>query len=403
MAFFRSAVQVTIFAFAVSLGTAAAPVDQNASAQDTDIDRYVRPGDDFYRYANGNWLRAVVIPAGQASYGTSAMLTERTSQRVRELIQGAAVPEPTRGSVAQKVGDYYASLIDEDGIEAKGLAPLADELAVISAITNKTALSAYLGTALNSEVDGLTDNADHIFGVWVNQGFADSDHYVFHLLQGGLGMPDRDDYIDPSPKMAELRAQYKAHIAAILKLAGVADPETKAARILTFEIAMARSHAPDSDAADVFKQNNPWKRSDFSAKAPGMDWDAYFKSAGVAGQSEFIVWQPSAVTGTSALVGSEDIDLWKDYLKFHLVEHYASVLPKAVAAEHFAFYGKILSGKQQVPNRSDDAIRATNAALGQAVGQLYTQRYFPPEAKAKAQAMVGDLATAYRARISNLT
>ena len=216
-------------------------------------------------------------------------------------------------------------------------------------------------------------------------------------------MPDRDDYIDPSPKMAALRAQYQAHIAAILKLAGVADSETKAARILSLEIRIAQAHAPDSDAADVFKQNNPWKRADFSVKAPGMDWDAYFKSAGVAGQSEFIVWQPSAVTGTSALVGSESIDLWKDYLRFHLIEHYASVLPKAVAAEDFAFYGTILSGAQQTPDRSKDAIAATNAALGQAVGQLYTQRYFPPEAKAKAQAMVADLITAYRARISNLT
>jgi putative endopeptidase len=402
MALFRSAALVTIFAFAVSLGTAAASVDQNASAPDPDIDRSVRPGDDFYRYANGNWLRTATT-TGQPGSDTRAILVKKTNQRVRDLIQGANALQPVRGRVTQKVGDYYASFIDEDGIEAKGLAPLADELAVISAMTNKTSLSAYLGTTLNTEVDGLTDNADHIFGVWVNQGFADSDHYVFHLLQGGLGMPDRDDYIDPSPKMAELRAQYKVHIAAILKLANVIDSESKAARILTLETRIAQSHALDSDASDVFKQNNPWKRADFSAKAPGMDWDAYFKSAGVAGQSEFIVWQPSAVTGTSALVGSEDIDLWKDYLKFHVIEHYASVLPKAVAAEHFAFYGKNLSGTQQMPDRNDDAIRATNAALGQAVGQLYAQRYFPPEAKAKAQAMVGDLITAYRARISNLT
>ena len=166
---------------------------------------------------------------------------------------------------------------------------------------------------------------------------------------------------------------------------------------------MAQAHAPEADAADVFKQNNPWKRADFDAKAPGIDWDAYFKSAGVAEQSEFIVWQPSAVTGTSALVGSEDLDAWKDYLRFHLIEHYASVLSKAVAVEDFAFYGTILSGMQQMADRSNDAIRATNAALGQAVGQLYTQYYFPPEAKARAKAMVGDLISAYRARISNLT
>lgn len=206
MALFRSAALVTIFALAVSLGTAAAPVDQDASALDPDIDRSVRPGDDFYRYANGKWVRTATT-AGQLGSDTRAILVKKTNQRVRDLIQGANALQPVRGSVTQKVGDYYASFIDEDGIEAKGLTPLADELAVISAMTNKTSLSAYLGTTLNTEVDGLTDNADHIFGVWVNQGFADSDHYVFHLLQGGLGMPDRDDYIDPSPKMAELRAQ----------------------------------------------------------------------------------------------------------------------------------------------------------------------------------------------------
>jgi putative endopeptidase len=402
MPLFRTTALVAIFAFAVSLGTAAAPVDQNASTQDQDMDRSIRPGDDYYRYANGGWLRTAAIPAGQPSYDTHAILVEKTSQRVRDLIQDTAAAQPLRGSIAQKVGAYYASFMDEDAIEAKGLTPLADEMAIISAIANKASLSAYLGTTLNSEVDGLAANADHIFGVWVNQGFADPDHYVFHLLQGGLGMPDRDDYIDPSPKMAELRAEYKVHIAAILKLGDVADSETRAARILTLETRMAQAHAPDSDAADVFKQNNPWKHSDFGVKAPGMDWEAYFSSAGLAGQSDFVVWQPSAVTGISALVDSEGIDVWKDYLRFHLIEHYASVLPKAVAAEHFAFYGTILSDAHQAPDRKMDAIAATNGALGQAVGQLYTQRYFPPEAKAGAQAMVGDLITAYRARISNL-
>jgi putative endopeptidase len=359
------------------------------------MDRSIKPGDDFYRYANGGWLATSAIPAGQASFDTRAILTQKTSQRVRDLIQAAAAVQPVKGSVAQKVGDYYASFMDQDSIEAKGLTPLAGEMATISAITNKASLSAYLGTTLNTEVDGLTANADHIFGVWVNQSFTESDHYVFHLLQGGLGMSNRDSYLDPSPKTAELRAQYQAHIAAILKLANIADAETMAPRILSLEIRMAQAQAPDSDAADVFKQNNPWKRTDFGLKAPGMDWDGYFKSAGIAGEPEFIVWQPSAVTGTSALVSSEDIDLWKDYLKFHLIAHYASVLPKAVAA--------ILSDSQQAPDRSKDAIAATNAALGQAVGQLYTERYFPPEAKAKAQAMVSDLITAYRARILNLT
>jgi putative endopeptidase len=400
MLYIRTVALFASFALAAFLGTAAAPVDQNANTQD--MDRSVKPGDDFYRYANGSWLGRVTMAAGQSSYDNRAILVQKTSQRVRDLIQEAAAAQSAKGSTVQKVGDYYASFLDESGIEGKGTTPLAGEMARIAAITNKASLSAYLGTTLNTEVDGLTANADHIFGVWVNQSFTDSDRCVFHLMRGGLGMPDRDDYIDPSPKMAELRAQYKAHIAAMLKLAGVADSETKAARILTLETRLAEAHAPDSDAADVFRQNNPWKRVDFGVKAPGMDWGAFFASAGLAGQSNFVVWQPSAVTGTSSLVNSESIDLWKDYLRFHLIEHYSAVLPKAIAAEHFAFYGTILSGAHQSPDRGEDAIAATNAALGQAVGKIYTQRYFPPEAKAKAEAMVGDIITAYRVRIANL-
>jgi putative endopeptidase len=357
-------------------------VAQNTNTQD-DLDRSIKPGDDFYHYANGGWLKATAIPAGQPSYDSRAMITEKTAQRVSNLIQEAAATHAANGSTAQKVGDYYASFMDEAVIESKGLTPLADEMNKIAAITNKTSLSAYLGSTLNSEVDGLTANADHIFGVWINQGFQDSQHNLPHIWQGGLGLPDRDSYLDPSPKATELRTQYQTHIAAILKLAGVADSETKAAQILSLEVKIAQSHASDSDAADVSKQNNPWKRRDFAAKAPGIDWNAYFASAGLATQTDFLVWQPSAVTGTSALVDTESVEAWKDYLRFHLIEHYSAVLPKAIAAEDFAFYGKILGGAEQPADRSKAAIAATNAALGQAVGQLIRNIISRPQPKPK--------------------
>jgi putative endopeptidase len=396
-----SQLAVAIVASAVFFIRAAPLVAQDASAEG--MDRSVKPGDDFYRYASGGWLSAAATPVGRSSYDTRAMLLEKSSQRMLDLIQKAAASHPVKGSVTRKVGDYYATFMDENGIESRKLTPLADEMALISSITNKGSLSAYLGTTLNGEVDGLTVNADHIFGLWINQGFEDPDHNVVHIWQGGLGMPDRENYLDSSSKMAELRTQYQAHIATVLKLAGVADSEARAVGILSLEIRIAQAFAPDSDAADVFKQNNPWKRADFAVKAPGIDWDAYFKAAGLSQQPDFIVWQPSAVTGISALVNRESTDLWKDYLRVHLIEHYASVLPKAVAAEHVAFYGTTLLGAQEPPDRSKSAIAATNGALGQAVGQLYTQRYFPPEAKTKAQAMVADLITAYHDRISNLT
>lgn len=367
-----------------------------------DMDHSINPGDDFYRYANGRWLQAATIPPGRTGYDMRAMIHDQTGKRVLELIQHAASSRADKGSVAQQVGDYYATFMNEDVIEANGMAPLAREMALISAITNNTSLSAYLGTTLNSEVDGLITNSDHIFGLLINQGFEDAGHNVVHFLQGGLAMPERDNYLDPSPKMAELRTQYQAHIAAVLKLAGITEPDIKAARILSLETRIAQSFAPDADAADTFKQNNPWKREDFSLKAPGINWNAYFQSAGLAQQSDFIVWQPSAVTGVSALVAGESTDVWKDYLRFHLIEHYADILPRAVAAQHFAFYGLTLSGAQQPPDRVSFSIAATNGALGQAVGELYTQRYFPPEARAKAQTMAATLITAFHNRISNL-
>ncbi len=200
MPFGRTTALALILSLAPFINATGAPADQSPVTQD--IDRSIEPGDDFYRYANGTWLRTAAIPAGQRSFDTRAILVERTSQRVRELIQEAAASQASKGNITQKVGAYYASYMDVDTIDSKGLTPLADEMARISAIENKASLSTYLGATLNTEVDGLTSNADHVFGVWVNQGFADSEHYVFHLMQGGLGMPDRDDYIDPSPKMA---------------------------------------------------------------------------------------------------------------------------------------------------------------------------------------------------------
>ena len=402
MTLFRAVLLVVVCASALSWNAAAQQATHDAPADDG-MDRTIRPGDDFYRYANGGWLKAAAKTAGRGSYDNRAILTEKTSKRVRDLIQDAAANPVPKGSNTQKVGDYFASFMDVDGIEAKGLAPIADEMAAIAALADKTALAAYLGGTQNTEVDGLTTSADHIFGLFVNQSFDDAKRNYPHLSQGGLGMLERDNYLDPSPKMAELRAQYQKHIAAILKIAGVADPDASAAHILALETAMAQAWAPDADAADVFKQNNPWKRADFPVKAPGIDWNTYFAGAGISDQADFIVWQPTAVTGTSALVASESLDTWKQYLQFHLVEHYSGVLPKTIGAEDFNFYGAILSGAKQPPEREKAAIAATNAALGQAVGQMYTKLYFPPEAKAKAQEMGRDLLTAYRARIANWT
>ena len=392
----------TIVAFLTLANFAQQPTSHVAHSDD--IDKSVKPGEDFYRFANGKWLKTATPLAGQVSLDIRAMLMTRNAERVRDLVEKAATSHSANGTIEEKVGDYYASFMDQAAIESKGLAPLADSLSRISAISDKTLLSSYLGTTLGSEIDGLTANSDHIFGIWINQGFDDASHNLPHIWQGGLGLPNRDDYLDPSPQKSELRAQYQAHIARVLKFSGVGDGEKKAAAVLSLEIAIARAFAPDADAADTSKQNNRWKRADFDLKAPGLDWNAYFQSAGLSAQQDFFVWQPSDVVGVSALVRREDIDVWKNYLRLHLFDHYASVLPKAVSAEHSAFYNTVSSsGGRAKSDREADAIAATNGALGLAVGRLYTQKYFPPEAKAKAQSMVRDLLTAYRERIPKLT
>ena len=408
----RSTVAAAVLLSALSChamaATKAAPAKPAAThnIDKAGLDTSVKPGDDFYKYANGSWLKTAQIPADKAATGPGQALTDKTSQLVKGLIQDAAASHPKAGTDAQKVGDYYASYMDEDGIEAKGLAPLKGDLDAIGAISDKASLSAYLGTTLRADVDALNATnfyTDHIFGVWITQGFEDPNHNIPYILQGGLGMPDRDYYLSDDPHMADLRAKYQAHIASVFKLAGVADADAKAAGVMALETKMAQAHVSRVDSEDVHKANNPWAKADFAAKAPGIDWDAYFKAAGLGSQSNYIVWQPGAVTGLSALVASEPVAVWKDWATFHAIDHYAAVLPKAYVAERFAFYGTALSGTPQMSDRWKRAIGSTNGALGMVVGKLYTDKYFPPAAKAKIKAMVDEMLVAYHARIEALT
>jgi putative endopeptidase len=402
----RAAALGAAFASAVLL-TAASTDSPTAHGIDlVGIDHTVMPGDDFFAYANGMWIKSTEIPPDKASYGPGEILIEKTREQVRGLIQDAAKGHPPAGSDAQKVGDYYASYLDEAAIDAKGLAPLKDDMARIAAIADRQALSSYLGSTLRADVDALNATnfyTDNIFGVWISQAFEDPGHNVPYIMQGGLGMPDRDYYIEQSAKMEGIRAKYRAHIAAMLKLAGIADADAKAQSIFDLETKISRTHASREDSEDVKKANNPWKRADFAAKAPGLDWDAYFAAASLTAQQDFIVWHPTAVVGTSALVASEPVGAWKDYLTYRLIEHFAGVLPAAFVDERFAFYGTTLNGTPKNRDRWKRAIDSTNANLGEVVGKLYVEKYFPPSAKAKIEAMVKELLAAYHARISNLS
>jgi predicted metalloendopeptidase len=392
-------------ALAARLPAQAAQLRQTGGLDLAGMDRSVRAGDDFWRYANGTWLKRTEIPADQSSWSSDAVLSELTDRRTADLIREVARSNAPAGSDRQKIRDYYAAFMDSTAIERAGVAPLKPALDSIAAISDRTALARYLGTTLRADVDIF--NATNLYtpnllGLWIAQDLDDPSHYSSFLVQGGLIMPDRSYYLDSSSAIAAVRAAYQPHVAAMLRLAGVPDPDAKAAATVRLETRMARVHLTREAGEDVEQGNNHWARADFAAKAPGHDWDAYFSAAGLGQAPRFVVWQPGAVTGLSALVASEPLDAWKAWLAFHAVQQRAAVLPAAFGKQSFAFFGATMYGAKQQRDRWKRAIEATNDALGYAVGRLYVARYFPPAEKARAEAMAANIMAAFRDRIDRL-
>ena len=370
------------------------------------IDRAVKPGDNFFLYANGEWIKRTEIPPDRSRVGVFSRLDEISSKRTAELIGEAVKSNAAPGTGARKIADLYNSYMDEAGIEARGLAPLAPGLQAIAAIHDKHELAGALGATLRADVDALNNTNFHtpnLFGLWVAPGFNDPEHYAAYLLEGGVQLPDREYYLAGSERMKQVRSAYETHVAAMLKLAGFTDTELRAKRIVALEHAIAEKHLSLADSEDIHKANNTWSQADFASKAPGLDWAEYFRGAGLSEQASFMVWQPSAFTGESALVASESLETWKDWLAYHEIEAGAGSLPKALAEEQFAFFGKTLTGASEQRPRWQRGVTVVNRLLGDEVGKIYAQRYFPPEAKARVEAMVANLITAFRKRIDALT
>lgn len=395
-----------VLAVAMTAYAQDAPAQEAHGIAVANMDRSVKPGDDFYEYANSEWIKRTEIPPDRAGVGVFTKLSDLSNKHTAALIEEIAKSNPPAGSGARKVADLYNSYMDEATIETKDLAPLRPHLDAIAAIRDKRELAHALGETLRADVDALNNTNFHtanLVGLWVAPGFNDSEHYTAYLLQGGLQLPDREYYLADNEHMHNIRTQYQVHISAILRLAGFSDTDARATRIVELEDAIAQTHRSLADNQDIHKANNTWTQADFATKAPGLDWTEYFHGAGISQQARFIVWQPEAFTGESALVASTPLDTWKDWLAFHLIEAYAGVLPKALADERFAFFGKTLSGTPQQRPRWQRGVFMVNGLLGDAVGQIYAQRYFSPEAKAQAQAMVANLIAAYRKRIEALS
>ncbi len=385
---------------------AATPATESHGIDRAGIDTSVAPGDDFFRYTNGGWLQATEIPPDRSSVGVWSILFDRSQTRTRELIEQMASAGAAAGSDEQRIGDYYATYLDEAGLEQKGLSPLRDQLDAIAGLRNPHDLAAWIGQDLRTDVDPLNMtnfSTSRLFGVWISQDLNDPSRNVPYLLQGGLGMPDRDYYLEPGARMEQVRDAYRTHIAAVLKLAGIDDAGAKAAAIFDLERRIAGVHATRTESADVKVSDNSWRLDDFDRRAPGLDWRVLFAGAHLDRAPAVIVWHPKAVTGIAALVRSVPIGVWRDAFTFHLLDRYAGVLPKAFADEAFNFYGKVLSGTPQQRDRWKRAVDATNNALPYAVGRVYVQRYFPPENKAKLSALVQTIVSAFDRRLAALT
>lgn len=389
-----------------SASVASAPTAPAPGIDFAGMDRSVAPGDDFFRFANGAWLRATEIPADRSNWGIGAMVSERTLARTQEIL-AAIAQDPAKAATddARKVGDYYASFLDQGSIDARGLAPMKPALAALEAIGDKKALARALGATLRADVDVLNAthlDTDNVLGVWVAQDLDAPARYSVFLLQGGLGMPDREYYLAGSARMADTRDKYLTHIERMFALAGYSDAAARAARVFALEKKIANAHVSREATFDVKKGNNHVTRAKLAELAPGLDWSELLTAAGLDRVDGFVVWHPTAVAGIAALVQSEPLQAWREYLSFHLIERHAAVLPKPFASESFAFHGTALSGTLVERERWKRAVEATDEAMGEAVGRLYVERHFPASEKLRAEGMVKNVLAAFARRLDAL-
>ncbi|RZM10205.1 MAG: M13 family peptidase, partial [Sphingomonas sp.] len=316
-------------------------------------------------------------------------------QRTRTLIEESAAKQNAPGSVEDKIGTTYASFMDQASIEAAGAKPLAPYLARVAAVKTPADLA-------RAFADDTKRGIDVPIGLGVQQDLKDNTVYAVYAGQGGLGLPDRDYYLVDNPKFAEARTKYVAHIATMLRLANYPDAQAAAQRIFDLEKKIAEVHWTRAEQRQIDKIYNPVATGQLATQMPGFDWATTLREAGLAGQPRVIVTQPSALKGTAAIVAATPMATWRDYLAFREVSNAARFLSTPFVNENFAFYGTTLSGTPQLKERWKRGVDTVNGSLGEAVGQVYVQRYFPPESKAKMDELVRNLIAAYDIRLSKL-
>lgn len=361
------------------------------------VDSEVRPQDDLFGHVNGRWLDEYDIPADRATDGAFRTLADRAEEQVRDIITSAADgPDAARSSGsrdATRIGDLYASFMDTDTVARVGVAPLLAELATIAAAPDREALALVLGRLQRTGIGGGT-------GVYVDTDSKDSTRYLLHMSQSGLGLPDESYYRDVAH--AEILAAYPGHIARMLGLVhGEGDHAATADRIVALETKLAAAHWDVVKRRDADLTYNLRAFTELASEAPGFDWSGWVGALGAAPE-EVVVRQPDYLTAFAALWSGEALEDWKHWLSWRVISSRASLLTDELVAENFAFYGKTLSGTEAIRDRWKRGVGLVESLMGDAVGKLYVERHFPPEAKTRMDELVANLREAYRVSITNL-
>jgi predicted metalloendopeptidase len=383
---------------------AAAPAGTELGIQKTWMDTSAKPGDDFYAYANGVWMKANEIPADRSNIGSHWIADQQTEKNLDTLLADLRKSEPEADSDAFQVKAMYDSFLDTATIDRLGMAPVQADLQRIAAITDKSQLARAIGSTVRADVDPLnaTDmTTENLFGVFVSQALAQRE-VMPYLMQGGLGMPEREYYLSSAPDMRAHQAAYRKYIGDLLAAAGIADAPAKAQRIYDLETKIARAHATREESDDWSKAAQVWSAGNFATKAPGLDWASFFDGAQLRQVQKFDAFHAGAIPKLAALVGSEPLDAWKDWLTFHQLNQNTAILPSKLDQLSFAFYGTELTGAEAARPRDKRAIGAVNAYVGDALGKLYTERFFPASSKAAIQDMVDNIKAAFSKRIEAL-
>ena len=355
----------------------------------------IRPQDDLFGHVNGRWLDTAEIPADRSSWGPFVKLADQSEQRVRAIIEELAERPVEPGSPEQKIGDLYASFMDEARAEELGAEPIAPALAAVEAVTTHRDLAQFLGELERVGGSGL-------FGSYVDMDSRNSDRYVVNLVQGGLGLPDESYYRDD--KFAEIRSAYVAHMTRMLALAGRPDAEATAAQVLAVETRLAQGHWERADTRDVLKTYNLMTLAELRETAPGFDWSTWASGLGTTDETfaDVIVRQPSYLVHLSKALEEVTLDEWRSWLAMRVVQAAAPYLSGDFVDENFDFYGKTLNGTPELRARWKRGVALVEGALGEAVGEIYVERHFPPTSKALMDDLVANLIEAYRRNIEKL-